>query len=337
MKKAFSIFSILLLVSLFCVSCGNSEKKPVRPEEPADTEVADTDTDTGDTDTGEPASNCGNKIIDEGEICDGGATECGEVIPGYVGYATCKEDCSGWDTAGCLEGEVEEPDDDTTDTDDPDTDDPAEPEDVTEIGEPLGEVTAYDDPEGFDGIFYDGPGEDEAFIFYPGANIEPEAYYSLMTMLAERGVDCFVIKMPMNMAVLGKDKADDIYNNYPNYKKYYLGGHSLGGSMVASYAAKHLDRTHGLFFFAAFPTDNMMNAQFPILFIYGSNDKVLNKSMMENSYAKVPAEYTHIYEIAGGNHASFGDYGKQTGDGEATIEAIVQQKITVHEILKLIR
>ena len=107
--------------------------------------------------------------------------------------------------------------------------------------------------------------------------------------------------------------------------------------MVANYAAKNLDRTNGLFLFAAFPTDSMLNAQFPILFIYGSNDGVLNKSMLQNSLSKVPAEYSVVYEIEGGNHAYFGDYGKQTGDGNATITPLTQQKITVREILKLIR
>lgn len=210
-------------------------------------------------------------------------------------------------------------------------------EDEIEIGEPLGEVTVSNKPNGFDGIFFDGPGEDEVFIFYPGASIDPSAYSSIMTMLAERGIDGFVIKMPADMAVLGQNKADDVYSNYPNYKKHYLGGHSLGGSMIANYAAKNLDRTNGLFLFAAFPTDSMLNAQFPILFIYGSNDGVLNKNMLQNSLSKVPAEYSVVYEIEGGNHAYFGDYGKQTGDGNATITPLTQQKITVREILKLIR
>ena len=96
---------ILLFLSLFS-SCGNSEKKPVTPDEP-DTEAVDTDTDmdgtdTGDTDTGKPASNCGNRNLDEGEVCDGGAKECAEIDPAFTGgYAVCESDCSGWNTSGC--------------------------------------------------------------------------------------------------------------------------------------------------------------------------------------------------------------------------------------------
>ena len=211
--------------------------------------------------------------------------------------------------------------------------DSSEPEAEIEIGEPLGEATMSEVSEGY---FFDGPGEDEVMIFYPGASIEPTAYSSIMTMLAERGIDGFIIKMPVNMAILGQDKADDIYKNYPNYKKYYLSGHSMGGAMIANYAAKNLDRTSGLFMMAAYPTEDLKSAQFPILFIYGTEDGVITRSKLETGLTLVPESAVN-YEIEGGNHAYFGNYGEQDGDGTATIKPITQQKITVREILKLVR
>ena len=46
--------------------------------------------------------NCGNKITDDGEVCDGNAQECTAIDSGYTGgFATCKTDCSGWDVTGC--------------------------------------------------------------------------------------------------------------------------------------------------------------------------------------------------------------------------------------------
>lgn len=39
-----------------------------------------------------------------------------------------------------------------------------------------------------------------------------------------------------------------------------------------------------------------------------------------------------IVEIQGGNHAMFGNYGKQKGDPDGTISAEEQQKRTVEEI-----
>lgn len=208
-----------------------------------------------------------------------------------------------------------------------------EEEEEIEIGEPLGEAAMSNISEGY---FFDGPGTDEAIIFYPGAQIDPTSYSSLMTLFAERGIDAFIVKMPADMALLGEDKADDIYKNYPNYKKYYLMGHSLGGTMISSYAAKHLDKTSGLFMLAAYPTSDLKNAQFPILYIYGSNDTVINKNRLENSLSLVP-ESAVVYEIEGGNHVYFGDLSTLPGDSNADITPMTQQKITVREILKLIR
>lgn len=336
MKKALSLFSILPLVFLFCISCGDDPDEDIaNTGTNYDTEEADTETDHSDRGDPEPTDNdhsdtvsipeCGNKITEVGEVCDGGAKECREIDMTLTGYATCKADCSGWDESGCV---TETPDSDPEESDDSD---PADPE--IEIGEPLGEAKMTTVSEGY---FFDGPGTEEALIFYPGASIEPTAYSSIMTMLAERGIDCFIIKMPLDYAILGQNKADDIFNNYPDYKKYYLAGHSMGGAMIANYSAKNLDRTSGLFMMAAYPTEDLKSAEFPILFIYGTEDGVLTRSKLETGLTLVPESAVN-YEIEGGNHAYFGDYGEQSGDGVAMISPITQQKITVREILKLVR
>ena len=45
---------------------------------------------------------CGNGIVEESEICDSGTKDCTSIDYGYTGgQATCKSDCSGWDTANC--------------------------------------------------------------------------------------------------------------------------------------------------------------------------------------------------------------------------------------------
>lgn len=47
-------------------------------------------------------SNCGNREIDKGEVCDSGATECTTIDSGYTGgYAICQDDCMGWNVSGC--------------------------------------------------------------------------------------------------------------------------------------------------------------------------------------------------------------------------------------------
>ena len=80
------------------------------------------------------------------------------------------------------------------------------------------------------GLFLDGPGNDSALIFYPGAKIEYTAYLPLFTELANDGVDCFIVEMPFNLAFFGLDSADSIVSNTNfTYDKWYISGHSLGG------------------------------------------------------------------------------------------------------------
>ena len=183
-----------------------------------------------------------------------------------------------------------------------------------------------------EGYFFDGPGEDKALIFYPGAKVEDTAYAPMMKSLAEQGVDCFLIKMPMKLAILGANKANNIRAKY-KYDNYYLAGHSLGGAMAANYASEHLNDYSGLFLLAAYPTKDLTAANFPVVFIYGDNDKVLNREKLEVGFTIVPSDYKKV-EIAGGNHAQFGAYGAQDGDDTATITPEEQWKITVDTILE---
>ena len=84
------------------------------------------------------------------------------------------------------------------------------------------------------------------FIFYPGAKVEHIAYAPLMRGLAEEGILCILIRMPFHLAVFGKNAADGIQDQYPEIETWYLGGHSLGGSMAADYIAESEEEYKGL-------------------------------------------------------------------------------------------
>ena len=47
------------------------------------------------------------------------------------------------------------------------------------------------------GWLFDGPAETEALIFYPGAKVEETAYAPLLRLIAERGMDVCLVKMPL--------------------------------------------------------------------------------------------------------------------------------------------
>ena len=174
------------------------------------------------------------------------------------------------------------------------------------------------------GYIFDGPGTQDALVFYPGGKVQCEAYAAQLEAIAERGTDVFLVRMPLNFAFLNMNAADAIIDSDDyHYDHWYVGGHSLGGAMAAVYAADHTDEFDGLVVLAAYPTKSLRAPGFRMLSVYGSEDGQVDKL---RSHADLrPDDYTELV-IEGGNHAQFGDYGAQDGDGTATISTEEQQE-----------
>jgi len=190
-----------------------------------------------------------------------------------------------------------------------------------------GELVSVTEPE--DGMAVFAPENPAAgLIFYPGGKVEYSAYAPLMQEFAERGVLCVLVEMPLNLAVLDVNAADGITEQFPEIEDWYIGGHSLGGSMAASYAADHADELEGLILLAAYSTADLTGSGFEVFSVYGSEDKVLNMEKYEEYRSNLPED---VYEliIEGGNHAGFGSYGAQEGDGEAAISSSEQIEVAV--------
>ncbi len=165
------------------------------------------------------------------------------------------------------------------------------------------------------------------FIFYPGGKVEYTAYAPLMLELAQRDVLCVLVRMPLNLAVLDVNAAAGIPEQFPEIENWYIGGHSLGGSMAASFVAKNAVDFQGLALLAAYSTADLTRTDLNVLSLYGSEDGVLNREKYESYRENLP-ENTAETVIEGGNHAGFGSYGAQDGDGEAQISAQEQTRVT---------
>lgn len=175
--------------------------------------------------------------------------------------------------------------------------------------------------------------EGVSVIFYPGGLVKPESYAPFAHKLAEAGHHTIIAKMPVNLAVLKQDLADEIRNAYPD-ETFVMGGHSLGGSMAARYAAAHPDALKGIFFLASYPDEkgSVKSLDIPALSILGTNDEVVNSAKYQSGRAYLP-EDTVYYTIEGGNHSQFGDYGHQSGDGEPGISEEEQLTQAVKTVL----
>ncbi|MBE6950890.1 MAG: hypothetical protein E7451_06095 [Ruminococcaceae bacterium] len=163
-------------------------------------------------------------------------------------------------------------------------------------------------------VFY--PAEyDTAVIFYPGGKVEATAYIPLMEHCAQEGILSVLMPMPFNLAVLAKDAAEGIPEQFPEVEHWYMAGHSLGGSMAASFTAENTAWVDGLILLAAYSTEPL---EVPVLSIYGSEDGVLNMEKYEKYRSNLPADFEE-HVIDGGSHAGFGLYGAQDGDGTASM------------------
>ena len=184
-----------------------------------------------------------------------------------------------------------------------------------------------------DGWLLDGPGTRDALIFYPGGKVEATAYLPLLTTLAADGLDCFLVKMPLDLAVFRTEAAAPIQDAYA-YDRWYIGGHSLGGACAALYAARHPDRLSGLVLLAAYAT-KPLDEGLSVLELHGSEDGVLNRKKLEEGRKYLPAS-ARSEELPGGNHAQFGAYGPQKGDGIAAVSREQQTAWTAERIEGLI-
>lgn len=186
-------------------------------------------------------------------------------------------------------------------------------------------------------VFLPGEGEPAAgFIFYPGGKVEYTAYAPLLHALAQQGVLCVLVEMPFNLAVLDVDAAEGIQEKFPEIQDWYIGGHSLGGSMAAGYVAEHLEEYKGLILLAAYSTEDLSGSGLKVVSVYGSEDGVMNMKKYQDNRSNLPGD-TREYVIEGGCHGQFGCYGVQEGDGIPAISGEEQRRSAVRFILEAIQ
>lgn len=158
----------------------------------------------------------------------------------------------------------------------------------------------------------------KGLIFYPGGKVEYTAYIPLMQSLSEKGILCVLVKMPFNLAVFDMNGADGIKEQYPEIDEWYIGGHSLGGAMAASYLSEHTEDFEGLILLGAYSTADLSDSDIDVLSVYGSEDKVMDMEKYAENKINLPEDFKEVI-IDGGCHAYFGMYGTQDGDGTPTL------------------
>ena len=172
-------------------------------------------------------------------------------------------------------------------------------------------------------------------IFYPGAKVDPPAYAPLALKLAKKGVMTVIVPMPMNLAILAMNRADEVLMAYPGIEKWFMAGHSHGGAIAGNYLYNNADRFRGFILLTSFSGRDLSDKELPVLSIAASEDGIVTLEEIRSKAHLLPETAKQVI-IEGGNHAQFGDYGWQEGDMEAEITTEEQLDITAGEMVQFI-
>ena len=175
---------------------------------------------------------------------------------------------------------------------------------------------------------------DIGFVFYPGGKVESEAYAPILRALADSGIPTYLLYVPRDIATFNGDAAEKVMDEI-SMSGWVVSGHSLGGVTAAKMAYTD-DRVVGLSLWASYAVGkvDLSDSSIVVQSIAASEDTVLSQERYEAGAERLPADTEWII-IEGGNHAQFGDYGVQDGDGEASISPEAQWGYTTDSVLSL--
>ena len=172
-----------------------------------------------------------------------------------------------------------------------------------------------------------GDSSGRGLVFIPGAKVEPAAYlYKLSGVVEKAGMTVVITKPTLNLAFFDTRPLSVFEADAPDVESWNVGGHSLGGVRACQLADD--PGVSGLLLFGSYCANDLSGSALETLSISGSNDGLSTPAKIADARHNLPESAT-LVEIEGANHASFGDYGVQAGDGEATIaSATARDEIT---------
>lgn len=174
-------------------------------------------------------------------------------------------------------------------------------------------------------------------VFYPGGRVDPRSYAPAARAIAWSGHMIVIVPMPLNLAFLAPNQANDVIESFPEISAWAVGGHSLGGAMAARFAHRNPSAVDGLVMWAAYPprADDLSERDLHVVSIYGTLDGLATPQEIAASRPLLPPDARWV-AIEGGNHAQFGWYGPQPGDNPATVSRETQQQHVIDATVALL-
>ena len=167
-------------------------------------------------------------------------------------------------------------------------------------------------------------------VFIPGAKVTAEAYlYKLSGAVEQSGLTVVVTKPILNLAFFDQRPLDTFTSHAQGVNTWLVGGHSLGGVRACQYAEQ--PDVSGLVLFGSYCANDLSESSVQALSLSGSNDGLSTPDKIASAQDLLPASSAFV-EILGANHASFGDYGVQPGDGIATLSSTAVRDLITREV-----
>ena len=181
-----------------------------------------------------------------------------------------------------------------------------------------------------------GPASGDGLVFIPGAKVDPYAYmYKLSGIVETSGVTVVITKPTLNLAFFDQRPLSTFTADAPNVDTWFVGGHSLGGVRACQLAAVDEGRdVAGLVLFGSYCANDLSGSALRVLSIGGSKDGLSTPQKIDDAAALLPSDAIFV-QVAGLNHAGFGDYGAQAGDNESSLDRTEQRTAITDELLVL--
>lgn len=160
-------------------------------------------------------------------------------------------------------------------------------------------------------------GSTTGLVFVPGAKVDPYAYLYKLSGIVEDGVTVVLTKPTLNFAILDQRSLETFTAAPPGIDRWFVGGHSLGGVKACQYAEN--GDVAGLVLFGSYCATDLSDSGTPALSFVGENDRLSTPEEVADAAGSLPEDAVTV-DIPGANHADFGDYGAQPGDGESAAD-----------------
>jgi hypothetical protein len=186
------------------------------------------------------------------------------------------------------------------------------------------------------------PAKTTGLVVYCGDRVPPEAYAYLARSCAEAGYPAVLASMPLNFPMLAPSRAVAAATALPGVARWVIAGHAQGGAAAASFvlsnaASREPMAVAGLLLLASSPGKgvDLSTKTLSVVTVEATLDHLAPPAVIAAGRDRLPAGSRYV-EIAGGNHAQFGEYGPQPGDGLAEIPGPSQRKAAVEEAIALL-